>query len=89
MVEVVTATLEDELVDPLSFTLTKTASYITNRRSCTYHPQGGNYYSVNNGSKLIKILLSSTDWLDPSTFRIMFDLKMRQQQRILVSTYTP
>ncbi|MFM7986898.1 MAG: hypothetical protein ACKPKO_47050, partial [Candidatus Fonsibacter sp.] len=55
----------------------------------TYHPQGGHYYSVNNGTRLVKILLSSTDWSDPSTVRIMFDLKMRQQQRIVVKTYTP
>ncbi|MFM7986728.1 MAG: hypothetical protein ACKPKO_46180, partial [Candidatus Fonsibacter sp.] len=89
MVEVVTAALKDQLVDPLSFTLTKTVSYITNRRSCTYHPQWGNYYSVINGTKLVKMIISSTDWLDPSTFRIMFDLKMMQQQRILVTTYTP
>ena len=75
MVEVVTAALEDQLIDPLSFRLTKTASYITKRRSCTYHPQGSNIYHPTTGTKLIKILLSRTDWLDPSTFRIMFDLK--------------
>jgi len=75
MVEVVTAALEDQLIDPLSFRLTKTASYITKRRSCTYHPQGSNIYHPTTGTKLIKILLSGTDWLDPSTFRIMFDLK--------------
>ena len=74
MVEVVTAALEDQLIDPLSFRLTKTASYITKRRSCTYHPQGSNIYHPTTGTKLIKILLSGTDWLDPSTFRIMFDL---------------
>ena len=33
MVEVVTAALEDQLIDPHSFRLTKTASYITKRRS--------------------------------------------------------
>ena len=33
MVEVVTAALEDQLVDPLSFKLNKTASYITKRRA--------------------------------------------------------
>ncbi|MFM7989827.1 MAG: hypothetical protein ACKPKO_61985 [Candidatus Fonsibacter sp.] len=33
-------------------------------------------YIPTTGTKLIKILLSGSDWLDPSTFRIMFDLKM-------------
>ena len=76
MVEVVTAALEDQLIDPLSFRLTKTASYITKRRSCTFHPQGSHIYHPTTGTKLIKILLSGSDWLDPTTFRIMFDLKM-------------
>ncbi|MFM7990516.1 MAG: hypothetical protein ACKPKO_65475, partial [Candidatus Fonsibacter sp.] len=53
----------------------KTASYITNRRSCTYHPQGSNIFTPTNGTKLIKINIAGTDWLDPSTFRIMFDLQ--------------
>ena len=75
MVEVVTATLEDQLVDPLSFRLTKTASYITKRRSCTFHASGSNIYHPTTGVKLIKIPITGQDWLDPSTFRIMFDLK--------------
>jgi hypothetical protein len=75
MVEVVTTALEDQLIDPLSFRLTKPASYITKRRSCTYYPQGSNIYHPTTGAKLIQILLSGTDWLDPSTFRIMFDFK--------------
>ena len=47
---------------------------MTNRRSCTYHAQGSNRYSAVDGTKLINMLVSSHDWLDPSTFRIMFDL---------------
>ena len=75
MVEVVTASLEDQLVDPLSFKLNKTASYITKRRSCTFHASGSNIYHPRTGVKLIKILISGHDWLDPGTVRIMFDLK--------------
>ncbi len=55
MVEVVTAALEYQLIDPLSFRLTKTASYITKRRSCTFHPQGSNIYHPTTGTKLINI----------------------------------
>ncbi|MFM7983245.1 MAG: hypothetical protein ACKPKO_28385 [Candidatus Fonsibacter sp.] len=54
MVEVIANSLEDTLIDGLSFKLAKTASYITNRRSCTYHPQCSNIYSSTNGTKLIK-----------------------------------
>ena len=76
MVEVVTAALEDQLIDPLSFRLTPTASYVTRRASATYHTQGSNIYSSRTGTRLIKILVSgSGQWLDPSTFHIIFDLK--------------
>ena len=32
-------------------------------------------YTPTNGTKLIKINLNGSDWLDPSTFRIMCDLQ--------------
>ena len=66
--------VEDRLVDGLSFQLKPGASYITERKSVTYHPQGSNIYST-NGTKLIKLLLTGDQWLDPSTFRIMFELQ--------------
>jgi hypothetical protein len=74
MVEVVTAALEDQLIDPLSFRLTPTASYVTRRASATYHTQGSNIYSSRTGARLIKILVSgSGQWLDPSFFISYFD----------------
>ena len=72
--EGVANTVEDRLVDGLSFQLKPGASYITERKSVTYHPQGSNIYST-NGTKLIKLLLTGDQWLDPSTFRIMFELQ--------------
>ena len=48
MGEVIVNSLEDTLIDGLSFKLAKTASYITGRRSCTYHPQGINIYTPQN-----------------------------------------
>ena len=48
MGEVIANSLEDTLIDGLSFKLAKTASYITGRRSCTYHPQGSNIYTPQN-----------------------------------------
>ena len=44
MEEVVANSLEDTLIDGLSFKLAKTASYITKRKSATFHPQGSNIY---------------------------------------------
>ena len=73
MVEVI-ANSENTLIDGLSFKLAKTASYITNSRSCTYHPQGSNIYTPQNGTTFVKITIDGSDWLDPTTFRIMFDL---------------
>ena len=72
--EGVANSVEDRLVDGLSFQLKPGASYVTERKSVTYHPQGSNIYST-SGTKLIKLLLTGDQWLDPSTFRIMFDLK--------------
>ncbi|MFM7979525.1 MAG: hypothetical protein ACKPKO_09440 [Candidatus Fonsibacter sp.] len=52
----------------------KTATYVTNRRSVTFHPQGGNKYHPTTGATLTSFLITGNEWLDPSTFRIMFDL---------------
>ena len=72
--EATAQSVEDLLVDGLSFKLKQGASYITNRRSVTYYPHGGNQYSP-TGVKVIKLMLTGSDWLDPSTLRMMFDLR--------------
>ena len=66
--------VEDRLIDGLSFKHKPGASYVTERKSVTFHPQGSNIYST-QGTKLIKLLLTGDQWLDPTTFRIMFDLQ--------------
>ena len=73
MVEAHANSVEDKLIDGLSFKLSPGASYIQERKSVTFHPQGSNIYST-NGTKLIKLLVSGDSWMDPSTFRVMFDL---------------
>lgn len=82
MVEVAANSVEDKLIDGLSFKLKPGASYVTNRRSVTFHPQGSNIYKPGSGAKLIKILLSGDDFLDPSTFRIAFNLRNESTGRI-------
>jgi hypothetical protein len=47
---------------------------VVDRRSVTYHPQGSNIYKPGAGTKLIRIMLTGDNWMDPSTFRVMFDL---------------
>ena len=73
MVEATANSIEDVLVDALSFKLKPGASYVNERKSVTFHPQGSNIYST-TGTKLIKLLVTSDNWLDPSTFRVMFDV---------------
>lgn len=65
--------VEDYLIEGLSFKLTPGASYINQRRSVSFFPQGGNSYAP-NGVRVIKMSLTGDQWLDPATIRIMFDL---------------
>jgi len=65
--------VDDALIGGLSYKLKAGASYVTNRRSVSYFASGGNSYS-SNGVKVIKFNLNGDQWLDPSTFRVMFQL---------------
>ena len=55
--EATAQSVEDYLIDALSFKLKPGASYITNRRSVTYLPIGGKQYST-TGVKVIQILIN-------------------------------
>ena len=74
MVEAIASGIEDKLIDGLSFKMQPGASYVVDRRSVTYHPQGSNIYTPSAGAKLIRILLTGDNGLDPSTLRVMFTL---------------
>ena len=74
MVEAIANGVEDKLIDGLSFKLNPGASYVVDRRSVTFNPQGSNIHMPGQGTKLIRILLTGDNWMDPSTFRIMFNL---------------
>jgi len=70
-----TASAEDALIDGLSFKLGNSASYITDRKSCTFQASGSNIYTGSgSGTKVIKFQLNADGWLDPSTTRVMFNL---------------
>ena len=74
MVEAIANGIEDELIDGLSFKSNLGASYVVDRRSVTFHPQGSNIYQPGARTKIFRMLLTGDNWLDPSTFRIQFDL---------------
>ena len=84
MVEAIANSVEDKLIDGLSFKMQPGASYVTERKSVTYHPQGSNNYEPGAGTKLIRILLTGDNWLDPSTLRVMFSLLITERLPDLV-----
>ena len=63
----------DALIGGLSYQLQPGASYVTDRRAVTFFASGGNQYPP-AGVKVCKIKIVSDQWLDPSTFRVMFTL---------------
>ena len=65
--------IDDALVGGLSYKLKPGASYVTDRRKCTFYASGGNQYS-SSGVKVCKFNIVSDQWLDPSTFRVMFTI---------------
>ena len=80
--EATTNAIEDYLIDSISFKLQPGASYVTDRRSVTFHPSGSNIYKPVQGTKVIKITLTGDQWLDPSTVQLQFDLNNTQDQNL-------
>ena len=66
--------VEDNLIDSLSFELRAGASYVTDRRSVSFFPLGGNHYT-SNGVRVIKIGLNGGQWLDPSTVKLFYTIQ--------------
>ena len=69
---------EDQLVDSLSFRLPSTANYITSRDDVTFYPANGNEFSP-TGVKILRFMITGTQWLDPRSVRIQFKLNNRDQ----------
>ena len=72
--EIYSSSVEDQLIDGLSYKLAPGSSYITDRKSVTYFPSGSNIYTPNGGTKVIRFLINGSDWVDPNTLRIFFML---------------
>ena len=73
MVESAANGIDDVLIENLSFKLKPGASYVQERKSVTFYASGSNEYSP-AGTQLIKLVCTSESWMDPSTFRIAFDV---------------
>ena len=65
--------VDDALTGGLSYKLKAGASYATNSRNVSYFSHGGNQYSP-SGVKAMQFNLTGDQWLDPNTFRVMFQL---------------
>ena len=74
--ETYSSSVEDQLIDGLSFKLNPGASYIVERKSVSYFPSGSNVYTTSSGTKVLRILINGDDWLDATnTLRIFFDVR--------------
>ena len=65
--------VEDGMISNLSFKHGVGASYVTDKRSCTFFPNGSEIYSSDN-VKLIKIAVSGYGWVDLESIKIFFQL---------------
>ena len=74
MVDAMVNSVQDYLIDGLSFRLSLGASHVTDRRSVSYFTSGSNIYMSGFGTKVARINLTGDGWLDPSTVRLCYTL---------------
>ena len=72
MVDSLVNSVEDYLIDGLSFKLNPGASYVTDRRSVSFFTSGQNQFQSGAGSRVARINLTGDGWLDPSTVRVIY-----------------
>ena len=72
MVEAMANSVEDYLIDGLSFKLSPGASYVTDRRSVTWYASGAQAYVSGQGARVIRIALNGAGCIDPSTVRLNY-----------------
>ena len=82
-------TVEDSMLDSLTFQLGASSNYITDRKSVTFYAAGSNVYSP-QGTTLIKFNhTDSSAWLDPSTIRLQFKLNNKRDQVLKLINTNP
>ena len=75
MVEAMANSVEDYLTEGLSFRLSPGASYILNRRSCTWYTSGAQSYVSGQGARVIRLQINGDGWVDPNSIRLLFTIK--------------
>ena len=89
--ETYSSSVEDQLIDGLSFKLSAGSSYITDRKSVTFFPSGSNVYTSTSGTRILRFLINGDDWIDSTnTLRIFFDIANTGTQplRVLGGPYS-
>ena len=67
--------INDVKITEINYNNPATASFIIDRKSVTIHAIGGNIYSTSGGGTVVRFNIESpTDWLDPSSVRVQFDI---------------
>ena len=72
MVDAMANSVEDYLIEGLSFKLSPGASYVTDRRSASFFTAGPDIYQSSCGARVIWINLTRDGWLEPSTVRMVY-----------------
>ena len=62
MVDSMANSVEDYLIEGLSFKLQPGASYVTDRRSVNFFAAGSNVYTSASGARVIRINLTGYGW---------------------------
>ena len=78
--------VEDNLIDSLSFKLRPGASYVTDRKSSTFFSQGNQFSPAR--IKVIKMMLNGSDWMDPSTVTLFMNVA-NDDNRVLITGIVP
>jgi len=72
--------VEDYLIEGLSFKLRPGASYVTNRRNVTWYASGAQSYVSGTGARVIRLQINGDGWVDPSTIRFVYTLNNLDQR---------
>ena len=75
MAEIIANLIKADLVDGLSFKRSKTTTYVTKRKSCTFHLKQAICIILQMDLNLSNVLISINDCFDPSTCHIMFHVR--------------
>ena len=69
--------VDDVLIDALSFKHHAGGSYVTDRRSVRYFSMGSNVYKPSGGNRVLKFQLASGNngWLDPQSVMVFFTVQ--------------